>query len=166
MLPHDLTVRVVSQSSQCSIFTDAEHFPLVVNRIVGKPTLDAFSPYIERQKALLRYAAAENVKVVIINDFSESTPPDAVVRKRFVEGAEQVGQTHADSLLCWVPIVTSPLIRGVMTALSWMFSDNSNVPIQYANSMSNAISKSLKIFEEMGCPAPNVSPGSYSFPEA
>jgi hypothetical protein len=166
MRPRELDERIIAKDGDVFVATDTTYFPpIVINRIVGKTTHAVVEEYVQRHKLFASYAASQRRKMIIINDFSEAVTPDATVRKAFAAGAETLSG-NGSPLICFVPILTSALFRGVMTAVGWMVRDDSNVAILYAKDFPDAIRTAKRRLEEHDEPVPDIDPDSYTFPDA
>jgi hypothetical protein len=57
---------------------------------------------------------------VVVLDLRTLGTPSAVVRRAAGEGLRRVLETHGESLLGVCHVLSSPIIRGVMTAIYWV----------------------------------------------
>jgi hypothetical protein len=99
-----------------SIVFDRDRWPLLVIRWNGTFTNAEFAEAI----VVLERFLGGNEVFGVVNDLSAlSTIPDAKQRKRLAEHLRLYEKAYTRRIAGWANVITSPIIRGVVTALSW-----------------------------------------------
>jgi hypothetical protein len=103
-----------------ALVVDDSHFPFLVATWFGKPDEETIRYYFDWQGERLARARDQGVKVATIIDAIDAERPPSTIRKTLAECSEKILSEFDPYIVhSWV-VVQSPLIRGVITALTWM----------------------------------------------
>jgi hypothetical protein len=107
-------------SDEAIVFLDDAHFPVVIATWVGEASLLTAEAYIAWFKAQIARAEEEEVWLIAISDSRLAGRPDATVRRYF---ADEIGSTEGRRLMSKqtsLVVHDSQLLRGALTAISWL----------------------------------------------
>jgi hypothetical protein len=148
-----------------SIVLDERWSPLVFLTWFGEPTEPLVRSYFEWNAGMLTRAKERNRRLVTINDAFATDRPSPKVRQLLVDLAKEQPPWARQMTLQGFVVVESALIRGAVTALSWLdpnlMSGSKVVP-----SIEAAIEAALAVLDEAGIPRPaGASAAAYRRPE-
>lgn len=142
---------------------DYRYFPIIIMHIHGQPTETSIEfLFLNFRGRATEYAAKKNVAVTNIVKLTNMSPPSATVRKR--AGDLAANDRTTPGLLSTNLIVSSPLVRGVLTAIAWV-AGSENAPTTNARSMEHAIKNSLAALEVARIAPPDIDPETYALPD-
>jgi len=100
-------------------------------------------------------ARAEGTRMVLVVDVLKTNAPDAAARSRLGEFTR--GQTEADEalLLGALLMIESALMRGALTALSWLAPGKLH-STHAVKGYREAVARARKLFEDAGQPVPDA----------
>jgi hypothetical protein len=110
----------------------------------GTPSIalaDAF--YKARENVFGRVRAAK-VSTVQITDLTNITPPPATVRKHMTVHGTAQDSEHADVFAGYINVVPNAIIRGVLTAMTWLGGGDEHRPVVVVGSLQDAFNKEFK----------------------
>ena len=146
------------------VTADNRHYPIVIFRpesIWSEGTVEYY--FHKWRNPILDYAVSQGEKVVPMLDLTKSKTPPATLRKQ--AGDEASGDKEHPGLVKTVCVVTSPVLRGVMTALVWI-AGTENVPIAFLSTYPEALRLALEELEMAGVSKlPDIDPDTYTFPD-
>jgi hypothetical protein len=96
---------------------DLSRHPLVIVRFVGLPTEAEFDAYLE---GMTRFIIERKQKTVTILDASQSDRTPASQRKKQAVWLKSHENLLRQYSLGTAFVITSPLVRGVLTAIFWL----------------------------------------------
>ena len=147
----------------CTIIWDRRYLPSLIGHIRGKATMAAIDFYFEERNATLLAAEKAGEKVVVLNDMTEWIIPPATVRKALGDRAKN--DVNIKSIVRYVNVVPNALLRGVITAISWITGDEGLQPVQITATFDEAIRIATGALREAGVSqVPRVD--NYSVPDA
>lgn len=120
----------------------------------------AFDPYFEWRNEWVAYAAARGIKLIQISITNNAKPPNATVRKHVADKCrdddklEGLGGTYM--------VVPGALMRGVVTAVTWVMGSSSIVK-NFGNVV-EAYEAAKRYFAAAGIEAPNFEAREYTLP--
>lgn len=142
-----------SDPNGAKVVFDTRYFPIFIHEWHGTATMKIAEEHYPAREPVYERARREGAKLVIITDLSNASTPPATVRKLLGEKAQS--DANVDELIGYVILVPSAVMRGVVTALSWIIGENVK-PIVYARSMEDALEKATKMAEHAGVTYPPV----------
>lgn len=108
--------RIVDGASE--VLLDDRLTPILIATWWGgatERTIDGFHAWVDQHIALAR---ASGTKLALVNDSSEAERPSPAARRRFIERP-----LDGTILIALPTLVTSPLVRGAMTAVGWVMGE-------------------------------------------
>src|SRR5688572_13463230 len=103
-----------------AVVIDDRYLPIIVTTFFGDVTLEAATWHGETHQALVEAQSRRGVRIVTVTDSSHTKPPAAEVRKYWADLTKNFPPAVKDATLAAFVVIKSPVIRGVMTALSWL----------------------------------------------
>lgn len=100
---------------------DDRLWPIVIATWFGRPSENLVEQYFGMHERCLRRAREERTKVVIVTDTFATERPSPVARKRIVELTQTFAADGKAYVLEAYIIIENPVIRGVVTALAWVY---------------------------------------------
>jgi hypothetical protein len=103
-----------------SVVVDDRCWPIIFTTWFGEPTAPAVDKYFECHGRLIDRARRARERVVLVTDTFATERPAPIVRKRIVDRtAAQPADVQTIAMKSFI-VVESALMRGVITALSWV----------------------------------------------
>ena len=155
-------VRFIDPQNGCNLIWDDRYFPIMVSITQGMPTLAVMEVIYSNRNDLCTYAKGRGMKTIHIADVSQAGSPDAMTRKKITELGKVSDQPFLDTHLATVLVVTNPLIRGVIAAVSWLAGD-AVVPNISMPSFDSALKKVDELYRKEGRETP-AFPADYQVP--
>ena len=153
------------RDGECTIIVDTKHWPVVFATWFGEPTEGAVMRYFAANEALFNRARKERTRFVLVTDAAFTQRPSPKVRKLI---AQQTNAQPADSqelAVGSIIIVESALIRGVVTALTWILPRLKDSRI--VGGVDEAIDVALRILDDQRLARPvSLSAKTYKRPAA
>jgi hypothetical protein len=150
------------RESGCHMIGDYRHYPIAIMHVIGQPGESSMDfLFVTWRGKITQHAFEEKKGVAVIVNLSQMIPPTATVRKR--AGERAANDRATPGLVSTNLIVTSALLRGILTAVSWV-AGNENAPTTHARSMEDAIANSLQALEKAGIKGPALEPTGYVMP--
>lgn len=145
-------------------WADTRYFPMVSVRLFVKTTVGLATTFGEWLTMYVDHAQSLGLKVIVLNDFSRSKIPSSDARAVMAADANRL---HAHpGFGFWIPVVPNPLLRGVLQAVLFMVEGSQqDKRTHYATGLPDAVAKAHELYKSIGLPPPDVTPGSYDFPE-
>lgn len=119
----EVAVKEAIRLRQCdtgAAFIDARYAPLIVSCFVGDVDLAVGKWYEDNLAEVILGETAGGRRVVNVNDASRSIRTSPDMRKFWAEMSERNSEMMAERTLGNIIVVTNPLMRGVITAVSWL----------------------------------------------
>ena len=104
-----------------SIVVDDRAWPIVIATWFGSPTVALVDRYFEHHDTVLARARAARERIVLVTDTSATDGASASVRRRVVERTQAQPPDAAQLTLKSYVVLDSTIIRGVVTALAWVY---------------------------------------------
>lgn len=154
----------VFESEGCEVHCDARTLPVVFVTWFGLATVELVDAYFAWSNRLNERAHASGRRYVMITDTLEGERPSPLVRKHISEltnaQPDYVDALTIESLV----VIDSPIMRGTLTALSWLIPDFDVVPIK---SLPLAIDRAFAALGAENIEPPHgLTPESYRRPES
>lgn len=133
------------------VVSDA-HWPVVIATWFGRPTEALVEKYFADHRRHLDRARSAGERLVLITDTFATERPHPVARKRIVELTEAQGELANALTLKSFIVIENPVIRGVVTALAWVYPKlgaSENV-----GSLSQAVEGAAAALRSLGIAAP------------
>jgi hypothetical protein len=140
---------------------DDTYFPVLTVATNGLPVMDLMAQFYHHRDQCLEYAKQNGIRTVLMSDLSHMKTPDAVERRKLSELAAEKDAPFIGSHLGTVFIVTNPLVRGIITAVSWVVGE-SVVPASYAPNVARAAKEIGRLYTAAGLGTPEF-PEDYSY---
>jgi hypothetical protein len=141
-------------------YFDYSYFPIITIYYVGTFSDEIIHQAYALRELSSRAAHEQKTGVVVVMGVDEARVPPATTRKLAGEYAKrdktEVGYIRG------VNVVTNRLMRGALTAVTWLTGDASS-PL-WATSYVDGVAKAKEIYESQGLPLPPI-PDDYTFPE-
>lgn len=113
------TIRL-RQCDTGAAFIDARFSPLIVSCFVGDVDLELGQWYERALEEVILGETSGGGRVINVNDASRSIRTSAEMRKFWAEMSERNSEIMAQRTLGNIIVVSNPLMRGVITAVSWL----------------------------------------------
>ncbi len=149
------------EGSAGAIVIDDRYSPLIVTSFMGDVDLQVGTWYEKTIQRIIERETLYGRRVVNVHDASRSTRTSPEMRKFWAEMSARNHATMDAKMLGNIVVITSPLMRGVLTAVGWL---NPRVAsLQVFASVDSAVTEALEILEAAGTPAA-VPEGGYKLP--
>ncbi len=136
-----------------SIIIDERSHPVIVTTWFGEATVGIVDEYYDWLGPRLAQAHATGERLVLMNDTFAIERPTPMVRKRLAEKTEAQNPVHGKAIVGSVVVIESALVRGAVTALSWILPSLSSSV--FVGSIGEGIEASLTIVAREGLRAPS-----------
>ncbi len=149
--------RVTFRSSDGTISADDRSFPVVVCTLEGEldPRLvDDLFDWIDR---LVREASARGARYVMVFDAATVHRPSPAVRGRISKRVDALPPVWLELNISALMIIENPLVRGALTALSWI--TRAKLSVTYVASIPAAFAHARKDLARAGIQAPDSLDG-------
>lgn len=103
-----------------AVVIDDRYLPILVTTFFGEISLEAATWHGSTHQALVAAQARRNARIITITDSSHTKAPPAEVRKYWAELTKNFPPAIKEATLAAFVVIENPVIRGVMTALSWL----------------------------------------------
>jgi hypothetical protein len=137
-----------------AVVVDASHPGVVISTWFGAPNAELVERYFEWLEPRLARFAADKVPYGLINDASEAGRPQPTVRRMLAERGDAASAASVKLMLGSYTVIENPLVRGVMTALSWVSRGGWSTTI--IGSCGDAIERLAEDFDAGGAPFPTT----------
>ena len=118
------------ESEGCAVHCDTRYMPVVFVTWFGLSNVELVDQYFAWSDAFNQRAYAQGQRYVMITDTLQGERPSPLVRKHISEltnaQPEHVDALTVESLI----VIDSPIMRGTITALSWLIPDFNVVPVK------------------------------------
>jgi len=111
---------VWQQFGSGAVVIDDRHLPVIVTTFFGEVSLEAATWHGKTHQALVEEQSRRSARIITITDSSHTKPPPAEVRKYWADLTKNFPPAVKEATLAAFVVIKSPVIRGVMTALSWL----------------------------------------------
>jgi hypothetical protein len=142
----------VFEDGDAAIVIDERSWPIITGTWFGATTETLVTQYFAHSAAQLARAGVGQRRIVILTDTYATKPPSAKVRQRIGELSRTQVEASRPRVLANYTVIESALIRGVVTALSWIdpsMADTKNVP-----SFEAGLAGALAELKAAGIPVP------------
>lgn len=146
----------VLEDGDAAVVMDERSWPLVTSTWFGTSTEPLVEQFFRHTDGQLDRANARGEKIVLIADTYGASPPPAKVRRRIAELSSAQGPRSEPLVLVSVTVIQSVLIRGAVTALSWI--DPSLSRGKNVASFDAALASALAAMQAAGVGVPAVLP--------
>lgn len=135
-----------------SVVIDPRAWPIVIATWFGEPTEMLVDRYFAAHDGLLDRARRSRERIVLVTDAFATERPSAKARKRITDlTAAQPADVATITVASYV-VIENPMIRGVVTALSWVnpkMAESQNVA-----TITIALDRALASLDAAGIPRP------------
>lgn len=152
----------ILQDEASAIVIDEQSWPIWRSTWFGAATERLVSEYFARMDLVLRRARSQHERVVMVTDTYLTEAASARVRQRIGELSRSQTHMAQDLVVASFTIIENPVIRGVVTALSWI--DPQMMRTTNVGSFDAAIVASLAALRAARIPAPEVLPTRHADP--
>ncbi|MFV8753579.1 hypothetical protein ACNOYE_23750 [Nannocystaceae bacterium ST9] len=143
------------------VVLDDTYSPVIIVSWIGEPTLELVEIYQRWQGEQIERAKSAGLRLISLTDCSRTERPSSRVRKAFSEDPAEGEAVFLKSIV----VITSPVIRGALTAVKWLMGDRFG-DVEVAESTRGAITRCLDLLDQHGIARPSLSPTSYRGPVA
>ena len=149
--------------AEMEVIFDDRYFPLLISTWTGRADLEAAKWHQEHHRAAIDRAVSEGLRVVSISMATRTQRPTPEVRKYWADSMSKTPAAHRAATLATFVVMTSAMMRGVMTAIGWLNEEARS--IKTYPTLSSAIREGLALLEAEGleCPA-GLDPDAYALP--
>ncbi len=145
-----------------AIVIDDRYAPLIVSSFIGDVDLSVGVWYEKAVQRIIQQQTLDGRRVVNVHDASRSTRTSPEMRKFWADMSARNAATIEARTLANVVVVTNPLIRGVLTAVSWMNPRVASMKI--FSTLDEAVSEATAMLDEAGTPVV-LPPQGYQPPD-
>lgn len=157
----DVQDLVSLSDGQASVTIDTTRFPLLISDWVGAPSPGLVEQYYTAYVSLLNELAADGRRCVMLTTTEKAARPSADARERIAKLTDEHAALIQSIVVANAVVLTNPLIRGAMTAISWM---NPTVRVPYLSSLEAGYAWATEELDRHGVTA--LFPGASSRPPA
>lgn len=152
-------------SSSVILFDDTHH-PVFTMKSRGAWDAAQLEAFYKVRNVAIDQALAEGHKVFLFSDMSNLVAPDAVLRKQIAELDETYTKQYHGQVLGYALIMSSTVMRGILTAVNWIAGGGKGLPIPTAAvpDLDGAVREMQRAYQKMNLEPPNF-PRDYVFPE-
>ncbi len=148
-----------------TIVVDTQHWPVVFATWFGDPTEAAVTRYFEVHDTLFVRARKERKPFVLVTDAAHAHRPSPKVRKLIADKTNAQPSDAAELTLGSIIVVENTLIRGVVTALTWILPRLKDS--QTVGSIEDAVDVALRMLDDRRLVRPlSLSAAGYRRPAA
>lgn len=148
--------RVVLYDAGSAIVVHEESWPIVTSTWFGPATEPLVVGYFARTDGHVSLAKARGERFAMITDTYATAPPPAKVRQRIAELSGTHGPRAKPYVVGSFTVIENPLIRGVVTALSWI--DSTMADTTNVGSYEAALAAAIAALSRAGIEAPAQLP--------
>ena len=147
------------------VVLDTRYWPVVFATWVGEPTQPAVVRYFDASDDLFVRARKERTRFVLVTDAALAGRPSPKVRKLIADETNAQPSDALELTLGSIIVVENALIRGVVTALTWILPRLRDS--QTVGSIEHAIDVALRTLDDARIPhPPGLAAASYRRPAA
>ena len=110
----------VRQTARGAIVIDDRHAPLVITTFMGETDLSLGKWFEEMHTKIILNHGAKGRRVLSIADATLAVKPTPDMRRFWAELSDRATPTMKEATLATFLVVNSALLRGAITAISWM----------------------------------------------
>lgn len=103
-----------------AVVIDDRYLPILVTTFYGDTSLEVARWHGTTHESMVATQARRAGRIITITDSSHTKAPPAEVRKYWGDLTRSFPPEVKDATLAAYVVIKSPIIRGVMTALSWL----------------------------------------------
>lgn len=145
------------QEGEGYVSVDSTHFPIIPMwwaGVLSERLFDRLWDY--RNEALMGHVPF----IVLVHDIDDVKPMDAKLRKYLADKGETDPEIQAKKVTSII-LVTSPVMRGVMTAVKWIAGEK--FPLEITGNFETGFKFARKLLEERNYMNASI-PQGYTFP--
>jgi hypothetical protein len=148
------------------ILFDDTHLPVFTMRSRGAWDAGQLEAFYKVRNVAIDQAIKLGQKVFLFSDMSNLVAPDAVLRKQIAELDETYTKQYHGEVLGYALIMSSTVMRGILTAVNWIAGGGKGLPIPTSAvpDLDGAIKDMQKAYQRNNLEPPNF-PRDYKFPE-
>ena len=144
---------------------DDRYAPVLISIWRGRSELENVKWHWAEHNAIIEEFVRRGQRFVLVSDASEAERPSPTVRKFFADSSDASPKEWADFTLANYVVFTSAVMRGTLTAISWV--SERAARIKTAASVQEAIERALADLDAAGIPRPaGLDPANYRPPPA
>lgn len=153
----------VNEGPKGTVIIDDRYVPLLVSTFIGEVELAQGRWYERIVLEVIARSVSEGRRVANVHDAGQVTRTTAEMRQFWAEMSSRNGAMLESRTLANLVVVTSSLMRGVLTAVGWI---NPKVAsLKLFPSLEAAVAEALKLLRHAGTPV-TLPPGGYRTPRA
>lgn len=163
MAPPQRAAKIALADGAASVVVDDGAWPIVVATWFGEPTVPLVDRYFEHHDGLLERARSAQQRIVLVTDTFATERASASVRRRIVERTQAQPRDAAQLTLKSYVVLDSAIMRGVVTALAWVYpalGQSENV-----GALSTALERAMGDLRAAGVTPPSIDPARATRPE-
>lgn len=107
----------------CYVSIDARQLPLLVAIWRGTPSLPVMEQYFAKHQAIIEALDAKGERCILLTRTEKAGRPPAEVRRFITTRTDELRGLLSRVIASSSIVVTNPLVRGAMTAMSWVDPD-------------------------------------------
>ena len=111
------------------VLIDDRYSPILITFFFGEVSLDCAMWHANHHERLVQALAKKGLRAVTITDATYTPPPAAEVRKFWGDWTKKLTPEVKAATLMAATVLKSAVLRGILTALSWLNSDLASVQV-------------------------------------
>ena len=135
------------------VVLDPSRYPIVITDWVGVPTTQLVDRYFEIYVALLQDIDRVGGRCVLITTADRAGRPPADVRKRIGDRTIEHRELISRLVVGNAVVSSNPLIRGAMTAISWM---DPSMSVPFLSSLDEGFAYARRALADHGVDLPAI----------
>ena len=154
------------REGSCTIVLDTQYWPVIITTWFGEANEAAITRFfVENDARVFARAQRERTPVVLISDAAHAERPSAKVRKVLADKTSSQSKDVEDLTLGSIIVVENALIRGAVTAMSWILPRMKDMIV--VGDIATAIDRALELLDDRRIVRPPMlSPARYRRPAA
>src|SRR6478735_439613 len=150
------------KNAKGAVVIDDRYSPLVIATFMGETDLELGRWFADLNKKIVLQHAASGRRMVSICDATLATKPTPDMRRFWAEFSNSTTQTIKDATLATFLVMTSPLLRGAITAIGWL--SPALRELESFSTLDEAVREAKVRLAHAGTPIAQLV-GSYELPE-
>lgn len=142
----------IVREGTASVVLDSRAWPVVITTWFGTPTEGLVDRYFDQHATILERGRKNSERIVLISDTFATERPTATARKRIADRTSAHADVAQSITLQSFIVIESALIRGAVTALSWVMPSMEENEV--VGSIETAIDRALAALDAAGIARP------------
>lgn len=150
------------QTNQATVLADTQYFPVIINKWIGEITPELYDLQWEfRDEHLIDRVSM----IVFVQEVNDVDAPSATTRKYLADKSKADPRLQGPNVqVQLVMVVSNPLLRGVLTAVSWMTGQDT-MPMEYQPNLQRGLEAAKSILDTHNVVCPDFDSNAYRFPD-